>query len=34
VAIDRATATRWRNQLVGVGCEGDLVKLAAVRISA
>jgi hypothetical protein len=32
--IDRATAIRWRNQLVGVGCEGDLVKLAAVRVSA
>jgi hypothetical protein len=33
VAIDRATATQWRNQLIGVGCEGDLVKLAAVRLS-
>jgi hypothetical protein len=34
VAIDRATAAQWRNQLLGVGCEGDLVKLAAVRVTA
>lgn len=32
--IDRATATRWRERLIGVGCEGDLVKLAAVKIGS
>jgi hypothetical protein len=30
--IDRATATHWRNRLVGVGCEGDLVSLAKARV--
>jgi hypothetical protein len=30
--IDRATATRWRNRLIGVGCEGDLVTLAKARL--
>jgi hypothetical protein len=30
--IDAATATHWRNRLVGVGCEGDLVTLAKVRL--
>ena len=26
--VDRETATRWRNRLIGVGCVGDLVELA------
>jgi hypothetical protein len=30
--VDRATATHWRNRLVGVGCEGDLVQLAKTRV--
>ena len=30
--IDRGTATQWRNRLVGVGCEGDLVSLAKTRV--
>jgi hypothetical protein len=30
--IDRQTATRWRNRLVGVGCVGDFVELARVRL--
>jgi hypothetical protein len=30
--VDRATATHWRNRLVGVGCEGDLVQLAKTRL--
>jgi hypothetical protein len=30
--VDRATATHWRNRLVGVGCEGDLVSLAKARV--
>jgi hypothetical protein len=30
--IDRATATHWRNRLVGVGCEGELVRLARTRL--
>jgi hypothetical protein len=30
--VDRATATHWRNRLVGIGCEGDLVRLAKVRV--
>ena len=29
--IDRATATRWRNRLLGVGSVGDFVELARVR---
>ena len=29
---DRDTATHWRNRLVGVGCEGDLVALARTRL--
>ena len=29
--IDRATASHWRNQLIGVGCAGHLVELAKVR---
>lgn len=29
--IDRATATLWRNRLIGVGCTGDFVELARVR---
>ena len=29
---DRDTATHWRNRLVGVGCEGDLVALARTRV--
>jgi hypothetical protein len=31
-SVDRETASRWRNQLVGVGCEGDLVALAKTRV--
>jgi hypothetical protein len=31
-AIDRETATHWRNRLVGVGCEGELVALARTRV--
>jgi len=30
--IDRATATRWRNRLLGVGCAGDFVELVKVRL--
>jgi len=30
--VDRATATRWRNRLLGVGCAGDFVELAKVRV--
>ena len=29
---DRDTAAHWRNRLVGVGCEGDLVALAKTRL--
>ena len=29
---DRDTTTHWRNRLVGVGCEGDLVALARTRV--
>ena len=29
--VDRATAERWRNRLLGVGCAGDFVELARVR---
>ena len=29
--IDRATATLWRNRLLGVGCEGHFVALAKVQ---
>jgi hypothetical protein len=29
---DRDTATHWRNRLVGIGCEGDLVALARTRV--
>lgn len=29
--IERETATRWRERLVGVGCQGVLVELARVR---
>lgn len=32
--IDRDTAARWRNQLLGVGCEGVLVDLAKVRLKS
>jgi hypothetical protein len=28
VLIDRATATQWRERLIGVGCAGDLIELA------
>jgi hypothetical protein len=31
-AIDRTTATYWRNQMVGVGCIGHLVELAKVQV--
>ena len=30
--IDRDTAAHWRNRLVGIGCEGDLVALARTRV--
>jgi hypothetical protein len=30
--IDRATATLWRNQLIGVGCTGCFVELSKVRL--
>jgi hypothetical protein len=29
--VDRQTATAWRNELVGVGCQGVLARLGAVR---
>ncbi len=29
--IDRETARRWRERLIGVGCKGDLVELAGTR---
>ena len=29
---ERDTATHWRNRLVGVGCEGDLVTLGRTRV--
>jgi hypothetical protein len=30
--IDRDTAAHWRNRLVGIGCEGELVTLARTRV--
>lgn len=30
--VDRETATRWRDRLVGVGSVGDLIQLGSVRI--
>jgi len=30
--VDRATAERWRNRLLGVGCTGDFVELSKVRV--
>jgi hypothetical protein len=30
-AVDRATATQWRERLIGVGCMGHLVELAGTR---
>ena len=30
--VSRAEAERLRNQLLGIGCFGDLVKLAGVRL--
>jgi hypothetical protein len=30
--VDRETATRWRNQLIGVGCAGEFAELAKVRL--
>lgn len=30
--VDRETATRWRERLVGVGCAGDFVELGRVRM--
>ena len=32
-SLDRETVHRRRNQYLGVGCEGDLVKLAKVQVS-
>jgi hypothetical protein len=32
--VDRATATHWRNRLLGVGCKGVLVDLAETRLKA
>ena len=29
--MNRDDAARWRRQLVGVGCEGELVRLALVE---
>ncbi len=29
--VDRATATQWRERLIGVGCVGELVELAKCR---
>lgn len=29
--VDRATATRWRDQVMGIGCEGHIVSLARCR---
>lgn len=30
--VDRATATRWRARIMGIGCEGHLVALARCRL--
>jgi hypothetical protein len=30
--VTRAVAERLRNQLLGIGCHGDLVRLAGVRL--
>ena len=30
--VDRRTAGRWRDRLLGVGCVGELVELAKVRV--
>jgi hypothetical protein len=30
--VDRATAVRWRNRLMGIGCTGVFVELAKVRV--
>jgi hypothetical protein len=30
--IDRATATQWRERMIGIGVEGDLVALAKVKV--
>lgn len=31
-AIDRVSATRWRDRLIGIGCTGDLVELAKTGV--
>jgi hypothetical protein len=31
--LDRETVRRLRNNYLGVGCEGDYVKLAKVRLA-
>jgi hypothetical protein len=31
-SLDRETVHRQRNQYLGVGCEGELVKLAKVQV--
>lgn len=30
--VDRATAIRWRDRLLGVGCVEDFVELSRVRV--
>ena len=30
--VDRATATEWHERMIGVGCEGDLLALARVKL--
>jgi hypothetical protein len=30
--VDRETATRWRDRLVGVGCTGDFAELGRVKV--
>lgn len=32
--VDRATAVRWRDRLLGVGCAGDFVELSRVRVKS
>jgi hypothetical protein len=32
--IDRRTATEWRDRVLGVGCVGEIVELAKVRVKS
>jgi hypothetical protein len=32
--MNRDEAARWRRQLVGVGCQGELVRLAGVEVTS